>query len=370
MIFHRALLREMAGNALLVFSVLLMITLTTVLIRYLGQAASGALANEAVAAFLGFSIVNYLPVLLSLTVFLAVLMTLTRCYRDSEMVVWFTAGLSVAAWVRPVIAFAAPVVFAIALLSLVVSPWALRKSEEYRRQIDSRDDVSAVAPGVFKESKYAERVYFVESFVGEDSTVSNIFMRAVQHQKLGILVAQRGYQTASANGDRYLVLLNGRRYEGTGGSPDYKIMSFERYAIRVHAYEASLSAPTQKSLSTLELLRDRTPANLGELSWRLGLPLSAFILALLAIPLSFVNPRAGRSLNLILALLIYMVYSNFLSITQAWVAQGKMSAWAGLWMVHGVMAAVLLLLFYRRLVLTPFYLSWLKSWIPRRGGAA
>lgn len=367
MIFHRALLREMAGNALLVFSVLLMITLTTVLIRYLGQAASGALANEAVAAFLGFSIVNYLPVLLSLTVFLAVLTTLTRCYRDSEMVVWFTAGLSVAAWVRPVIAFAAPVVFAIALLSMVVSPWSLRKSEEYRRQIDSRDDVSAVAPGVFKESKYAERVYFVESFVGENSTVSNIFMRAVQHQKLGILVAQRGHQTVSANGDRYLVLLNGRRYEGTGGSPDYKVMSFERYAIRVHAYEASLSAPTQKSLSTLELLRDRSPANLGELLWRLGLPLSAFILALLAIPLSFVNPRAGRSLNLILALLIYMVYSNFLSITQAWVAQGKMSAWSGLWMVHGVMAAVLLLLFYRRLVLTPFYL---KRWIPRRGGAA
>ena len=108
MIFRRALLREMAGNALLVFSVLLMITLTTMLIRYLGQAAGGAVANEAVAAFLGFSIINYLPVLLSLTLFIAVLMTLTRCYRDSEMVVWFTAGLSVMAWVRPVMAFAAP----------------------------------------------------------------------------------------------------------------------------------------------------------------------------------------------------------------------------------------------------------------------
>ncbi|MDD5330526.1 MAG: LptF/LptG family permease, partial [Sulfuricella sp.] len=162
MIFRRALLREVASTALLVFSVLLMITLTTMLVRLLGQAASGSLANEAVAAFLGFSIVNYLPVLLSLTVFIAVLMTLTRCYRDSEMVVWFSSGLSITAWVRPVAAFVAPVVFAIALLSLVVSPWALQKSDEYRQQLDSRDDMSAVAPGVFKESKYAERVYFVE----------------------------------------------------------------------------------------------------------------------------------------------------------------------------------------------------------------
>jgi len=367
MIFRRALLREMAGNALLVFSVLLMITLTTMLIRYLGQAAGGAVANEAVAAFLGFSIINYLPVLLSLTVFIAVLMTLTRCYRDSEMVVWFTAGLSVTAWVRPVIAFAAPAVFAIAFLSLVVSPWALRKSDEFRQQMDSRDDVSSVAPGVFKESKFAERVYFVESFAGEKNTVSNIFMRSVQHQKLGILVAQHGYLTVSENGDRFLVLLNGRRYEGVGGTPDYKVMAFERYSIRMHPFEASLILPTQKSLSTLMLLSDRSAANMGELLWRLGLPLSAFILALLAIPLSFVNPRAGRSLNLILALLLYMVYSNFLSITQAWVAQGKLSPYIGLWLVHGVMLLVLLLLFYRRLVLAPFWMTWLKRLIPRLG---
>ncbi|MDD5330005.1 MAG: LPS export ABC transporter permease LptF, partial [Sulfuricella sp.] len=247
-------------------------------------------------------------------------------------------------------------------------PWALQKSDEYRQQLDSRDDMSAVAPGVFKESKYAERVYFVESFAGEKNTVSNIFMRSIQHQKLGILVAQHGYQATSEKGDRYLVLLNGRRYEGVGGSPDYKIMSFERYTIRLYAYEASLIVPTQKSLPTLALLRDRSPANMGELLWRLGLPVSAFVLALLAIPLSFVNPRAGRSLNLILAILLYMIYSNFLSITQAWVAQAKLSPYAGLGLVHGVMAGVLLLLFYRRSSLTPFRLSWLASRLPFRRG--
>jgi lipopolysaccharide export system permease protein len=164
------------------------------------------------------------------------------------------------------------------------------------------------------------------------------------------------------------VLLNGRRYEGVGGTPDYKIMDFERYSIRMQPYEAGQIALNQKSLSTLMLLRDRLPVNMGELLWRLGFPISAFILALLAIPLSFVNPRAGRSLNLILALLLYMIYSNFISITQAWVSQSKLSPYIGLWLVHAMMVGVLLLLFYRRLVLAPFWMVWLKRLTPRLRG--
>jgi len=352
-IFQRTLLREMTHTALLVFAVLLMITVTTMLIRFLGQAASGSLANEAVLVFMLFSLVNYLPVLLSLTLFVAVLMSLTRSYRDSEMVVWFSAGLSLTAWIRPVAYFAAPVVGLVAVLSLLVTPWALSKSEEYGRLINSRDDVATIAPGVFKESAHAERVYFVESFAGEKNTVSNIFVRAEQQQKLGIVTAQHGYQTMADNGDRFLVLLNGRRYEGPPGSPEYKVISFERYAVRIDPYEARLGAPSTKSLSTLALLRERTPTNMSELLWRVGLPLSALILAVLAIPLSFVNPRAGRSLNLILAVLIYMIYNNSLSITQAWVAQDKLSPYLGIWLVHAVMLAALAYFFRRRLSLAP-----------------
>src|SRR3989304_8064985 len=84
-------------------------------------------------------------------------------------------------------------------------------------------------------------------------------------------------------------------------------------------------APPAKSTPTLDLLREPTPPNLAELSWRLGLPAAALILSLLAIPLSFVNPRAGRSMNLVLALLIYAASSNLLSITQASIAQSRIS---------------------------------------------
>lgn len=350
--FRKTLLREMTTAALGVFFVLLGITVTTQLVRLLGQAASGAITSIGVVALLGFTLVSYLPVLLSLTLFIAVLMTLTRSYRDSEMVVWFSCGVSLTQWVRPVFIFATPLVFTIALLSFVLSPWAVTKAEEFQRLMESRDDVSAISPGVFRESRHAERVYFVEEVSGIENRVANVFVSSTQHQKMGVMIARSGFQETMPNGDRFLVLLNGRRYEGEPGTAEYKIFEFERYAMRIETSEtaAAVRAPTTKTTPTLELLQTRTPPNLAELSWRIGLPLSALILSLIAIPLSFVNPRAGRSMNLVLALLVYMVYSNLLSIVQASIAQSRLSLAAGLWGVHALMFALLLILFYRRLM--------------------
>jgi lipopolysaccharide export system permease protein len=354
MIFHKALVREFANTALAVFFVLLGITLTTQLVKLLGQAATGVITSTGVLALLAFTLVNYLGILLSLTAFIAVLMTLTRSYRDSEMVVWFASGIGLTHWVRPVLAFAVPLVVVIGLLSLVLSPWAVSRSEDLRRIMDSRDDVSTVVPGMFRESNRAERVFFVEEVSGSENMVANVFVSSNQHQKLGVMVARRGFQETAENGDRFLVLLNGRRYEGAPGTPEYRVYEFARYAMRIESGEARARAPTTKTTATPKLFQDPNPRNVAELFWRVGLPVSALILSLLAIPLSFVNPRAGRSMNLVLALLIYMTYSNLLSIVQASIAQSRFSFGAGL-AVHVLMLCVLALLFYRRLVVFSFF---------------
>ena len=360
MIFRRSLLREFAHVALAVFVVMFAIIIVTQLVRFLGAAASGTVAPEGVVALLGFMAIYLLPVLMALTLFISVLVSLTRSYRDSEMIVWFSSGISITAWVRPVLTFAVPIVAIIAILSLFLSPWAFGKSEQYRRQLEARDDIATPTPGVFRESKQADRVYFVGSAAGEGDTVSDIFVSSVQNQQLGIMVAKNGYQETRENGDRFLVLLHGQRYEGPPGSPEYKITDFDKYDIRIEPYEATKQVPQGRGTSTLDLLREGSPASLAEFVWRAGLPVSALLLALLAIPLSFVNPRVGRSFNLILALAVYMVYSNSLSIARGLVAQQKISLTLGFWGVHVFMLLLLLLLFYRRLKLTPL-LRFFKS---------
>jgi lipopolysaccharide export system permease protein len=84
-------------------------------------------------------------------------------------------------------------------------------------------------------------------------------------------------------------------------------------------------------------------------------------LGLLAIPLAFVNPRVGRSLNLVLAFLIYLVYSNCISITQAWVAQGRVGFHSAWWLVHVAMVLLLFMLFFRRLVVQSVFRAFSRA---------
>jgi len=360
-LFHRALISEFAGNGLLVFAVLLGIVVVSQLIRLLGDAVSGLIAVEGVLALLGFSAMNYLPVLLSISLFVSIILTLSRCYRDSEMVVWFCSGAGLTRWISPVMWYALPVVGVIALLSLALSPWALQKADEFKNKLESRDDVAAATPGTFRESKQADRVYFIENVSAGSNRVGNVFVQSEQNGKLGTMVARQGLQETLPNGDRFLVLLNGTRYEGIPGQRDYNIVEFERYAIRIDSVPVKPAQPWARTMSTLELWQNRTLWNISELEWRVGLPISAAILALLAIPLSYVNPRAGRSLNLILAIVLYMLYNNMISVTNAWVGQGKLSPGIGLWGIHAVMLAITLLMFYRRMTLFSLSRAWRKN---------
>jgi lipopolysaccharide export system permease protein len=351
MIFHRALLREFAGLAGAVFMTLFAIAVTTRLIRLLGQAAGGKFPSDAVFAFLGFFALGALPVLLSLTMFISVLLTMTRSWRDSEMVIWFGAGQPLTAWLKPVLLFALPQIAVIAALSLFISPWAAQMAGQYTTRLEARDDVSRVNPGVFGETSNRSRVFFVESVSGETNSVQNIFVSTAHGTRSGVSMSRSGHTETAANGDRFIVLEKGRRYEGAPGDPEYRVTEFDRYAARIEMKETREVQPTHKSLPTWSLITDRTNQNLGEILWRIGIPISALVLVLLAIPMSFVNPRAGRSANLLFALLTYIVYSNLLSVSQARVATGRMDFSLGWWLVHAGMIALLVVMFAQRMQL-------------------
>lgn len=354
MIFQRAVRREFAHSTAGIFTALFAIMVTTQLIRLLNEAVQGSVEPDAVAALLGFSALNYLSPLLSLSLFVAVLLCLSRTYRDSEMVVWFSAGLSLTAWIRPVLMFALPLVITIAALSLFLSPWALSESAEFRGKLSTRRDVGQVSPGTFQETSSGDRVVFVEGIADDTSHVQNVFVSETRDERLGVTMAGTGHHLTTGNGDRFIVLEDGHRYEFEPGKAEFRVLEYARYAVRVEAKEARGIAPTPKTIPTLQLIQIDEPTHRAELLWRLGMPFSAVILALLAIPLSFVNPRAGRSANMLLAVLVYLIYNNLLTISEGWVASGKISFALGLVAVHLLMLCVLPVLFYRRIAVQSF----------------
>lgn len=325
------------------------IVLVTLLVRILGRAAVGRIDDEAVFPLIGFGMLNLLPVLLSLALFLAVFLTLTRLWQDSEMVVWQGAGLGPLAWLSAVLRFAVPITLLIAVLSMVVIPWAAQKRSDFERVLSSRDEASVLSAGMFAEASGGKRVFFVENIDTQSGRVRNIFIRLVQSGRDGVIVAQEGHVEVMENGDRFLVLTQGRRYEGLPGAADYRMMDFDRYAVRLDTVTVEKQAQTPRTTHTSDLLRNPTPANLAEWAWRLGYPISALLLALFAVPASQMNPRAGRSLNVIFALLVYSVYSNLIGLSEAWIKQQKLSAISGMLLVHGSMGVLVVWLYWRRL---------------------
>jgi lipopolysaccharide export system permease protein len=351
MIFRRSLVREMTATALGLFLVLLAILFTNLVLRLLARAAGGTVAPEGLLALLGFNALFYFNILLSVTVFVTVLLTLTRWYRDSEMIVWFTSGQGLTAWLRPILLFAAPFFVAILVLSLYLSPWAERRKLEYERQLESRDEITLLSPGIFREFRRANLVVFVESINTFDNTIRNVFLHSVDEGKDVTTVARSGTLREAANGDRFIVLNDGRRYEGMPGAADYRIVEFGSLGRRIEPAELRALPTSTKAIPTAMLIALDGPVERAELFWRLSVPISALVLTLLAIPLGYVNPRMGRSFNLIAAAFLYMIYSNCLNIVQSFIAQDKLAFLAGLAIPHAIAIGVVLLLFGHQLSL-------------------
>ncbi|MFM8247396.1 MAG: LPS export ABC transporter permease LptF [Burkholderiaceae bacterium] len=348
MIFQRAIRRELLNTVGAVFTVLFTIVMTVMLIRILGDAANGKIAPTDVAAMLGFASLGYLPVILSLTAFIAVLSVVARSYQDSEMVVWLASGLSLRQWIRPVFSIGMPLVLMTAMLSIWLTPWANRNSAEYKERFQQREDVARVSPGKFQESASGEKMFFVEGVANDLSKVKNIFVREAG-QRDSVVAAEEGAISLNDRGDKSLQLFHGRRYEGTPGASEIRVVEFERYSLVLSQSERDFgSNKVARSLTTLQLVEQPTSVNLSELLWRVSMPVMCLLQILLAIPLGFVNPRRGRGLNLSIALLLAITYSNMVGILQGSVAGGRTSFSMSFLALHLTVLMVSLLLLYWR----------------------
>jgi len=349
MIFQQALRRELAYTAGAVFLVMLTFMLTSLVIRILGMAANGQASPNDVLMLIGLATVGYLSILLSATLFISTLIVLTRWYKDSEMVVWFAAGISLRDLIKPVLQFAAPFIVLALLLGLFAWPWANQQSALFRDRFEQRGVLSMIAAGRFIEPSNANYVLFIEGIDSDMKNARNVFVANAEAGKIGVALAHQGRFETMPNGNRLVVMENGRRYAGTPGQLDYRIVEFDRYAVKVDAKppETDASLPT-KSRDTSELLRNPTRENLGELLWRLSLPILAFNFALIAIPLAYVNPRLGRYTPLVFAVLIYLTYSNLINLAQSWVRSGALSFWMAMWPFHLVAFLGALMLFRYR----------------------
>jgi lipopolysaccharide export system permease protein len=348
MLFDSTLRRELARSFGATLIVILTIVLTMMLIRTLGLAAGGAVAPQDVVLLLGYISLGHLPTMLALSLFVAVVFTLGRMYRDSEMVIWFASGVGLVRFVRPVLQMAWPVLLAIGVLLLFVWPWGNRNSVELRQRYEQRSDLSRVAPGVFQTSRDGSKVFFVERHGDDGATGRNVFILTQGGDKESVTTARSG-QLLNQGDDKVLVLEHGQRNDVNAKTAEKTMASFERYSVL--AWEKAVKRADDrppKARTTLELLREPVLKNQAELSWRFGLLLGAGNLLLLGVGLSATNPRRPNNWNLLFALLGFVIYYNLVNLSQAWVGSGRLGLGVAMFGLHGGAFALALVLIWWR----------------------
>lgn len=339
MLFDSTVRRELARSFGVTLVVILTIVLTMMLIRTLGQAAGGRVAPQDVLLLMGYAALGHLPTMLSLSLFVAVVSTLGRMYRESEMTIWFASGIGLSRFVHPVLRTAWPVLLLVMVLALVVWPWGNRNSAQLKERYERRSDLSRVAPGQFQSSRDGSKVFFIErsSEAGPDERSSgrNVFILTRSERSESVTTAHKGHLEIEDE-DRYLVLEQGQRNEMATEGGARTLARFERYRLLTDAQVMrAVDALPPKAMNSLDLLRNPTPRHLGELTWRLGLALGTLNLVLLGIGMSASNPRRPNNWNLLVALLGFVVYYNLITLSQSWVAGSRMSMGTALLAVHG-----------------------------------
>lgn len=349
MLFHSSLRKELARSFGATLVVLFTIVMTMLLIRTLGMASKGSVNPEEIMLVLGYTVLGYMPTILTLALFISIVSTLSRMYRESEMIIWFSSGRSLGSFLGPLMRFSWPILLAILLMLLFVWPWANDQTDELRQRFEARGDLQRVQPGQFQESSSGRRVFFIDKDSVEGQEGRNVFISSVDGKGVESIVSAQSGRIEPIDDTPYLVLNKGQRIEMPPGSLEMRLSEFDEYAAQIGEPRAGPGASRRlKAVSTIDLLTEPSPPRLGELGWRIGGALSAFNLVLMALAVTISNPRAGRSGNLMFTLFAFIAYFNFLNFGQRWVATERVGLPALLLVMHGSVMLMTLLWLYKR----------------------
>lgn len=343
MLFHSNVRSEVARTFGATLVVLATVVLSVTMIRLLGQASRGRVNPEDVSLVLAYTVLSYAPTLLTMSLFVAVVAALSRMHQDSEMAVWHSSGRGLASFASPILRFAWPVFALIALLSLVVLPWTNLRIDELRHVYQSRGDVQRIERGLFTTSADGTRVFFIDKSSPDELIGTNVFIASRERTTMTITSAQRG-RTEMLPGGKYLVLESGQRLELDDKQRSIKLSEFQIYELLLdQSIVDTLANTSTASFSTAKLWQEKSPSAWGELSRRLGLIFAALNLALLGICLSKVSPRSGKSLHIVMALFVFVVYFNLIGLGQNWISSDRISALAYMSLLHGGVALTTML---------------------------
>ena len=343
----RLLFREVFKALGLIIAVLVIILLANSLVHLLGKVAAGSVSQDVLFALVGLELLKIVGFMIPPAFFFSILWVLGRMYRDSEMIAVEAAGVSTFRVFRSFFIAAVPLAVGVLWLVMYVLPWAKSYTLLLKAEQKASGEITGLRAGRFNEFSRGDVVVFAEAASLEEG-LKGLFVQHRQHGKIGIVTAERAHIVRDEEADaRYVVLVDGRRYEGRPGFGDYSIGEFAEYGLKIPKADLSQQGVPESAKSWRTLWASDEPAERAEFQYRLSFPLAVLTFVLVSVPLARSLPREGVYGRLGLAVVVYFVFMNLLRLGQHWMETETTPPWLGVWWVPFLMALVAgLLLFF------------------------
>ena len=339
-ILGRYIFREVVLAWVLVTGVLLVILLAYQVVGVLERAAVNQFPPGVVLQLIWLGALQYLSILLPVGLLLGVVLAFGRLYADSEMAAALACGAGPANIYLPVAILALLVAAGLAWLTLVLAPEATEQALSLRQAAMRAGQFAPIAAGKFRTFGGGSAVVYAQD-VNADGTLHNVFVERSRGPLVQVALAERARHSVTPDGQTHiLTLYDGERFEGVPGSAEFRIVRFAEHVVPVQVPMSSDAIRNIEARPSTALVESSDPAERAELQWRIATPLMCLVLALIGVPLARLRPRQGRYARVWVALIIFLLYSQLISIGKVWIARGTLPVLLGLWWTH---AAVVLL---------------------------
>jgi lipopolysaccharide export system permease protein len=340
-IIDRYIGREIIISWLSVLFVLVMVVMSADAAHLLTWLVEGRIPADMFLPLMLSNFYEFTVMLVPLSLLLGILLAFGRLYKDSEMTAVMSAGLGPMQWYRPLMLVALPILLLMLYLTLFVIPSVIEQRDAMMTEIKNRTELSSLFAGRFNQSREGNAIFFMESQSEEGKVMDHVFYQQMRDGVAHVDIAKRARSYHDKDGRDYMVMESGTHYEGQPGDKQYNITEYGEYGIYIRGSKDAIATLSVKALPSKQLWNSDHPLHQAELQWRLTVPVATLIIAMLALPLSQTTPRSGRYANLGWAILLYLVYSNLLSLGKNWIIKERVPVWIGTWWVH-ILALVLL----------------------------
>ncbi|AZI89134.1 lipopolysaccharide ABC transporter permease LptF [Kosakonia sp. CCTCC M2018092] len=335
MIITRYLVRETLKSQLAILFILLLIFFCQKLVRILGAAADGEIPTNLVLSLLGLGVPEMAQLILPLSLFLGLLMTLGKLYTESEITVMHACGLSRAVLVKAALVLALFTGAVAAVNVMWAGPWSSRHQDQVLADAKANPGMAALAQGQFQQATDGNSVLFIEGVEGKKFT--NVFLAQLRpkgNARPSVVLADSGQLSQHKDGSQVVTLNSGTRFEGTAMLRDFRITDFQNYQAVVGHQAVTLDPTDTEQMGMRTLFHTDNPRASAELHWRLTLIFAVVMMALMVVPLSVVNPRQGRVLSMLPAMLLYLIFFLLQTTLRSNGAKGKLDPMIWMWAVN------------------------------------